>query len=47
MVMEVLIDKKLPLSTLTAEVVIYPQLLKNVRVANKAAAKATRQYRKQ
>ena len=39
MVMEVLIDKKLPLSTLTAEVVIYPQLLKNVRVANKAAAK--------
>ena len=40
MVMEVLIDKKLPLSTLTAEVVIYPQLLKNVRVANKAAAKA-------
>ena len=37
---EVLIDKKLPLSTLTAEVVIYPQLLKNVRVANKAAAKA-------
>ena len=27
-------------STLTAEVVIYPQLLKNVRVANKAAAKA-------
>ena len=40
MVMEVLMDKKLPLSTLTAEVVIYPQLLKNVRVANKAAAKA-------
>ena len=40
MVMEVLIDKKLLLSTLTAEVVIYPQLLKNVRVANKAAAKA-------
>ena len=40
MVMEVLIDKKIPLSTLTAEVVIYPQLLKNVRVANKAAAKA-------
>ena len=47
MVMEVLIDKKLPLSTLTAEVVIYPQLLKNVRVATKQVQRPTRQYRKQ
>ena len=35
MVMEVLMEKKASLSQLTEEVVIYPQLLKNVRVADK------------
>lgn len=39
MVMEVMIEKKQPLHILASEVVIYPQLLKNVRVANKAAAR--------
>lgn len=39
MVMEVVLEKKLPLSTLASEVVIYPQLLKNVRVANKQEAR--------
>ncbi|MBS6194718.1 MAG: phosphoglucosamine mutase [Clostridiales bacterium] len=39
MVMEVIIEKKLPLNTLASEVSIYPQLLKNVRVFNKAAAR--------
>lgn len=39
MLMEVMIEKKLPLNTLASEVSIYPQLLKNVRVSNKAAAR--------
>ena len=39
MVMEVMIEKKLPLNLLASEVTIYPQLLKNVRVYNKAAAR--------
>ena len=38
MVMEVLLEKKRPLSALAGEVTIYPQLLKNVRVADKKAA---------
>ena len=39
MIMEVMIEKKQPLSSLASEVVIYPQLLKNVRVSNKETAK--------
>ena len=39
MVMEVMIEKKQPLSSLASEVVIYPQLLKNERVSNKETAK--------
>lgn len=39
MLMEVIIEKKQPLSVLASEVYIYPQLLKNVRVANKAQAR--------
>ena len=39
MVMEVLLEKKRPLSALAGEVSIYPQLLKNVRVADKKAAR--------
>ncbi len=39
MVMEVLMERKLPLSVLVSEVTIYPQLLKNVRVEDKAAAR--------
>ena len=37
--MEVIIEKKMPLSTLTKEVKIYPQVLKNVRVLDKKAAR--------
>ena len=37
--MEVMIEKKQPLSSLASEVVIYPQLLKNVRVSDKKTAK--------
>ncbi|MCD8336261.1 MAG: phosphoglucosamine mutase [Lachnospiraceae bacterium] len=37
MVMEVMMDKKRSLAALASEVEIYPQLLKNVRVADKAA----------
>lgn len=37
-VMEVMLEKKAPLSVLASEVTILPQLLKNVRVADKAAA---------
>ncbi len=37
MLMEVMVEKKLPLHTLASEVAIYPQILKNVRVSNKAA----------
>ncbi len=42
MLMEVIIEKKLPLNTLASEVSIYPQLLENVRVANKTAARNIR-----
>lgn len=37
-IMQVMIDSKRPLSELTKEVTIYPQVLKNVRVADKDAA---------
>ena len=37
MIMEVILEKKMSLSKLTEEVKIYPQLLKNVRVADKKA----------
>lgn len=37
--MEVMIEKKLPLSVLTKEVKIYPQVLKNVRVFDKKQAR--------
>ncbi|MGN0322225.1 MAG: phosphoglucosamine mutase [Oliverpabstia sp.] len=39
MVMEVMIEKKTSLNVLASEVTIYPQLLKNVHVSNKAAAR--------
>ncbi|MDD3338612.1 MAG: phosphoglucosamine mutase [Lachnospiraceae bacterium] len=39
MVMETVLDKKQTLGTLTSEVRIYPQLLKNVRVSNKKEAR--------
>ena len=39
MVMEVMIEKKTSLNVLASEVTIYPQLLKNVRVSNQAAAR--------
>lgn len=39
MIMEVLTEKKQSLATLTGEVRIYPQLLKNVRVADKKEAR--------
>ena len=39
MVMGVMMDKKVSLSTLASEVKIYPQLLKNVRVADKKEVK--------
>ena len=39
MVMGVMMDKKVSFSTLASEVKIYPQLLKNVRVADKKAVK--------
>jgi phosphoglucosamine mutase len=39
MMMEVILEKKLPLSTLASDVVIYPQLLKNVRVTDKKTAR--------
>ena len=39
MVMEVLMERKLPLSVLASEVTIYPQLLNNVRGEDKAAAR--------
>ncbi len=38
-VMEVMMEKKMSLSALASEVRIYPQLLKNVRVADKQAVK--------
>ncbi|MDO4633965.1 MAG: phosphoglucosamine mutase [Eubacteriales bacterium] len=39
MIMEVLTEKKMSLATLASEVKIYPQLLKNVRVADKQEAR--------
>ena len=39
MIMEVLTEKKMSLATLAGEVKIYPQLLKNVRVADKQEAR--------
>ena len=39
MLMEVMLEKKQLLSTLTEEVKIFPQLLKNVRVADKKTAR--------
>lgn len=39
MIMEVLLEKKQSLATLAGEVRIYPQLLKNVRVADKKTAR--------
>ncbi|MGN0354867.1 MAG: phosphoglucosamine mutase [Muricoprocola sp.] len=39
MIMEVLTEKKTTLATMTSEVKIYPQLLKNVRVADKQEAR--------
>ena len=39
MIMEVLTEKKMSLAALTKEVKIYPQLLKNVRVADKQEAR--------
>lgn len=39
MVMEVMMERKISLATLASEVRIYPQLLKNVRVADKQAVK--------
>lgn len=39
MLMEVMLEKKMRMSDLRKDVVIYPQLLKNVRVANKALAR--------
>ncbi len=37
MLMEVMVEKKMPLHMLASEVAIYPQLMKNIRVSNKAA----------
>jgi len=39
LLMEVMLEKKQPLEKLTEEVTIYPQLLKNVRVADKKTAR--------
>ena len=39
LLMEVMLEKKQSLAKLTEEVTIYPQLLKNVRVADKKAAR--------
>lgn len=46
MVMEVLMERKVPLHVLADEITIYPQLLKNVRVANKKEAQENQQVRK-
>lgn len=45
-VMEVMLEKKLPLSKLTEPVVIYPQVLKNVRVYSKPDALDDRDVQK-
>ena len=46
MMMEVIIEKKQLLNTLASEVSIYPQLLENVRVANKTAARNNEEVKK-
>ena len=46
MVMEVMLEKKVPLHVLADEITIYPQLLKNVRVANKAEARENKAVQK-
>lgn len=40
MVMQTMLDKKQPLSVLASEMKVFPQVLKNVRVADKKAAQA-------
>ena len=45
MVMQTMIEKKSPLSVLAGEMKVYPQVLKNVRVADKAAAQANPRVR--
>ncbi len=37
MLMEVMVERQMPLHMLASEVAVYPQLMKNVRVSNKAA----------
>ena len=46
MVMQTMLDKKLPLSMLTSDLTIYPQLLRNVVVADKAAARENENVKK-
>lgn len=46
MIMEVVMEKKQPLSKLIEEVKIYPQLLKNVRVADKKTARENAEVNK-
>lgn len=46
MVMEVMLEKKVPLHVLADEITIYPQLLKNVRVADKAEARENKAVQK-
>ena len=46
MIMEVLTEKKQTLGTLAGEVKIYPQLLKNVRVADKKTARENPEVQK-
>ena len=43
--MEVMLEKKMPLSELAAPYKAYPQVLKNVRVADKAAVRADQEIR--
>lgn len=46
MIMEVILEKKMSLGRLTEEVVIYPQLLENVRVKDKREAQADPEVQK-
>lgn len=46
MLMEVMLEKKTKLSNLTKDITIYPQLLKNVKVANKSAATQDEEVKK-
>ena len=43
MIMEVILERKLSLGKLAEEVKIYPQLLKNVRVADKQTARENKE----